>query len=163
MNRSEINITNNVFVSQSDTGEGLRNRRAIDGGLTLAIGAGAVATVGAVTYGAISLFDPALTLILDAVYGVAHLVSAGIAFLPAALHLIGWICAALVTTAIAVAGFEALADWRAERSAPAPVAPAKVLVLMTTPDQAQEAIKLLPDSTQIEFIEMPARREVINA
>lgn len=66
--------------------------------------------------------------------------------------------------ALLSAVYSRLQEWRQDRieaiRAIEQPQPAKILVLVANPEQAQEAIKLLPDNVSVEFIQMPKKKAV---
>lgn len=100
------------------------------------------------------------TALLDTGVTVGRVV---IHYAPTALWALGYGCVALVGVALLVHVYERWidseeADWV---TVARPMPPQRVLIVVGNQEQAQQAVKLLPESVSYEFIQMPAQKEVV--
>ena len=102
-----------------------------------------------------------VTALLDVVVAVGHVVTA---YAPTALWAVGYTCLALVGLSVVRGIYEQWTDRQESCDvvvSARPVKPQHVLIVVADKAQAQEAVKLLPESASYEFIEMPVAKESV--
>lgn len=173
-NNSHIHIENHVSVHQSG-----HDYAAANAGCAGLAALGTLVGLGALGFGLYLVAEPTFEMVLDVAYGLGDAIGAmatgALDILHATGHLlkmvampilwtIGYGCLGLVGVALLSAVYSRLQEWRQDRIEAIRVIeqpqPAKILVLVANPEQAQEAIKLLPDNVSVEFIQMPKKKAV---
>jgi len=171
-NNSTINITNNVNVTQSDSDESVGIGWLLKALVTVAALAGisiglywlanmALELLAAIAESIGNLIGAIATAVIDLVVSIGHLVTA---YAPTALWAVGYTCLALVGLTVVKGIYE---QWTDRQEAcdvvvsARPVKPQHVLIVVADKAQAQEAVKLLPESASYEFIEMPVAKESV--
>lgn len=176
-NNSNIYIENYVSVDQSSDHE------YTEANITCAVvlGLGALAGLGALGFSLSLAAELALELMLDVAYGlgnmvgtvttgvldiaktVGHLVS--ISAVPA-FWIVGSGCLTLVGLAILARFYEIWQEWRESRPVRMVEQPQlltqRVLVLVASPEQLDEATKLLSGNASVEYIQILVRKETAN-